>query len=470
MLKRSLTVFAAALVSLLVTASIASASDFSKKDQYGCFVQPNKTTICVDPPISTTTTSSRCLKFVPKADLHSCNLAGVNLSPKWVAPKGQHSGYYDYTNLTGANLKNAVLTNANLRGVVLTSADLTGADLSGATLNPIDVPAAPPYGATTAKTNLTNADLSGTNLTSVDLRFVVISGIQSGGITGSGLKLPSGNSDTCVGNISPITSTGTRCTHFEPENWSLINGYIVGPRANLSGALLNDADLSHADLNNNVNFTKAHLTRAKFSGADVQGANFTGATLNNADLSSTWLTQATFKDASMKSVNLSGARGCSTTYNSITYEGSGYNVPAPVVVSSMNNDPADCIKGWSRCGWEDGQRWGSPVPAWWQCGSSFQKADLTGANLSNVFLPQGIFTSANLTRATVTGSAWNASFYKANLTDATFGVSMYYGTLYGAKTTRTKMTSSTLICTTLVDGKQAPVPWYLSSQTCPLHS
>nr|NIQ10263.1 pentapeptide repeat-containing protein [Gammaproteobacteria bacterium]NIS51886.1 pentapeptide repeat-containing protein [Phycisphaerae bacterium]NIU10004.1 pentapeptide repeat-containing protein [Phycisphaerae bacterium]NIU57739.1 hypothetical protein [Phycisphaerae bacterium] len=50
------------------------------------------------------------------ADMHNCNLPGVDLS-----------GF----NLSGANLSGANLSGANLTGANLTDADLTGADLTG---------------------------------------------------------------------------------------------------------------------------------------------------------------------------------------------------------------------------------------------------------------------------------------------------------------------------------------------------
>jgi len=463
MIKKSLISLVVAVVTLMAAAASASAIDYGHKDAYGCFIQANAQVICVDPPATNFgTISARCLNLVPKADLHGCDLTGFNLSPKLVAAKGQYGSYYSYTSLAGANLKGAILKNANLRGVNISGADLTSANLSGANLTEIYVPAASPYAAWTVKTSLVNSDIEKTVLTSVDLRTVNLSGIKSGGITGSGLLLPGGNSGNCIGPFTPSVTTGTRCVSFEREDWSLIKGYIVGPRVDLTGAILNDADLSKADLNNGVNFTKAHLTRAKFKGADIQGANFTGAILNSADLSSTWLTQAKFTDASMKSANLSSASGCTTVYMHIQWEGSGFNWPSPVVVSTVSRESSDCIKGWSSCGWEQGSSWGTPIPAMWRCGSTFLRADLTGANLSSVYLPEATFASANLTRATITGSAWNGKFNNANLTDATFGVSMYYGTLLGAKTTRAKITGP-FVCTKMANGTT-------SSSPCPLHS
>ena len=75
----------------------------------------------------------------------------------------------------GVNLEQGVLTNANLNGVDLTGADLHGADLS-------------------------NADLS----------YATLTGVQSSGITGTPTALP--------------------------QNWRLVDGYLMGPGANLANA------------------------------------------------------------------------------------------------------------------------------------------------------------------------------------------------------------------------------------------
>ena len=88
-----------------------------------------------------------------------------------------------------------------------------------------------------------------------------------------------------------------------------VNGYLVGPEANLSGADLSGADLTDADL------TDAVLTRADLRGADLTGANLSGADLSgadrradltNADLSGADLSGADMKWARLKGADLSG--------------------------------------------------------------------------------------------------------------------------------------------------------------------
>jgi alpha-tubulin suppressor-like RCC1 family protein/uncharacterized protein YjbI with pentapeptide repeats len=121
--------------------------------------------------------------------------------------------------LSGCNLTNANVRNANLRNANLTNVNFTGATLTGATLT----------GAT-----LTGATLTGATLT----------GVTSGGITGT-----------------PVLPTG----------WKLIDGYLVGPTANLTNATFSK-DTSFANLNlNGVNLTNANLANVDLSGVTSGG-------------------------------------------------------------------------------------------------------------------------------------------------------------------------------------------------------
>ena len=125
--------------------------------------------------------------------------------------------------------------------VFLVGADLSGADLGGANLS---------------DANLSGADLSNAKLIGANLSGVTLTGVSSGGIIGPP-SLPAG--------------------------YQLVNGYIVGPNvdlsgADLSGAILFGANLSGADLGG------ADLTGAILIGANLSGADLTGAILNEVQL------------------------------------------------------------------------------------------------------------------------------------------------------------------------------------------
>jgi uncharacterized protein YjbI with pentapeptide repeats len=152
--------------------------------------------------------------------------------------------------LEHANLADADLNGADLGAADLGSADLTGADLASASLN----------GARLLQATLTGADLTGTSLTAA-----VLTSVTSGGIVGTPSSFPPG--------------------------WQLLNGFLVGPEANLSGADLSGADLSGVNLNRS-NLTDANLAGTDLSGASLNFVPLTGANLTNTNLANASLAEA----------------------------------------------------------------------------------------------------------------------------------------------------------------------------------
>jgi uncharacterized protein YjbI with pentapeptide repeats len=145
------------------------------------------------------------------------------------------------TNLAGKNLRDANLTKSILIGTILARANLSGAELY-------------------------KANLTGTNLAYTNLRYV-----KSGGIIGA--------------------------PAFLPTNWQLVDGYLVGFRANLTGGNLTGADLTSANLSEailvNANLTGAilkfaNLTRANLSGATLTGVRAIGIIGIPASLPTNW--------------------------------------------------------------------------------------------------------------------------------------------------------------------------------------
>ena len=91
--------------------------------------------------------------------------------------------------------------------------------------------------------DLYSADLSGIDLTGIDFSGATFTGVSSGNVSGN-----------------PTL----------PPGYSIVNGYIVGPRVDLSNADLINQDLSGVDL----------------SGVDLSGADLSGADMTNAILPS----------------------------------------------------------------------------------------------------------------------------------------------------------------------------------------
>jgi hypothetical protein len=154
----------------------------------------------------------------------------------------------------GANLQYCKLRNANLTGVDLAGANLSDASLFGANLQGSDLANASLVGATLNYANLADTDLSGTVFDTSDPSLVDF--MTSGGVVGT----PS----------------------MFPPSWGLVDGYLIGPVANLTGADLAGADLSGFNLLD-VNLTGANLSGANLSGVAWSNTTCPDGTNSNAD-------------------------------------------------------------------------------------------------------------------------------------------------------------------------------------------
>jgi uncharacterized protein YjbI with pentapeptide repeats len=284
----------------------------------------------------TSSNAQNCTYFGPDANLQDCDLAGANLA--------------------GANLTDANLTGTDLNGTNLTGADLTGVSSGGITGFPSALPSGwllvgngylvgPGANLTDANLNdatLYSADLAGTNLTGASLDYVV-----SGRITGTPSALPSG--------------------------WLLVNGYLVGPLADLYYAALINADLANAD-----------LTSANLTGANLFGANLTGANL----------------DANLTGVSSGGITGTPSSLPEYWSLVGGYLV-----------GPEDDLAG---AGLSNVDLTGVDLSD-----SNMDEADLHGANLTGANLFGDNLENADLTSANLTGTDLNGTdLTGANLTGA----------------------------------------------------
>jgi uncharacterized protein YjbI with pentapeptide repeats len=123
-----------------------------------------------------------------------------------------------------------------------------------------------------------------------------------------------------------------------PVNWSLVNGYLVGPTADLLLAKLSGADLSGADIagadmaeailsNANLSGTdlaSANLTYADASGADLDGADVAGGNLYGANLTSAKLVAANLSGVDLTDAALSGANLTRTDLKGATVAGANF--------------------------------------------------------------------------------------------------------------------------------------------------
>jgi uncharacterized protein YjbI with pentapeptide repeats len=205
----------------------------------------------------------------PEAYLAGCGLAGAKLSG---------------ANLTGANLTGANLTGANLTGADLAGADLASTKLAGTTLTGVSsgaiigTPASLPTNWSLVSgsligpgANLTGAELTGADLTGADLTGANLTGANLSGA-----------------NLDDVTSGGTTGGPASlPTDWSLVNGYLIGPEADLASADLSAADLANADLSG-ANLFDSNLTGADLSEADLLGVRSGGIIGTPASLPTNW--------------------------------------------------------------------------------------------------------------------------------------------------------------------------------------
>ncbi len=381
----------------------------------------------------------------PGAELAGCNFTGSSMYGVDLAGADLTGATLTGANLTDANLDQATLTNvtgtsADLQGAAITDADLTnanfggglfdGADLQGSTITDSqftgsDFTGVQSGGVTGSgytlpsnwslaggylagpRANLTNADLSATDLTGADLASAYLTGTN---LTGT---------DLSGANLTGIITGGVTGTPSNlPANWSLVNGYLIGPSAFLYGA-----DLTNADLNG-VDAAGANIEGANLTGADLTGANFTNADGINSTLTG----------AILSSANLTGSDLDDVTSGSIT------GVPASLPSSSWQLDSGYLAGPYA----------------------NLANADLADANLANSNLTKAILTGANLTGASLMSS--NLSFSvmgTANLTDASFTSATVTGaTLTGATVSGAVFTSASLagVITGGLVGRPGPLP------------
>ncbi len=321
------------------------------------------------------TDGQNCGYVGPYGNLQGCNLDDADLSN---------------TDLSHADLAGADLNSADLDGAALAQATLTNTDLTGATLAEVssggivgtpaalpspwsDVsgyligPAAELTGAGLAGANLTNADLEGATLadatlTGATLADATLADVSSGGIIGTPAALPS--------------------------LWSLIDGYLIGPQANLTGGDLAGANLSGANLTDDI------LVGADINGTTLSGANLTfissgGVTGTPAALPPEWSLVGGYligPDDSLVDADLNGLDLSQTTLTGARSSG---------ITGTPASLPADwLLVGGYLIGPDDELDF-----------AELAGLDLTGADLAGAAISFADFTGANLTDANLTGAS-----------------------------------------------------------------
>jgi uncharacterized protein YjbI with pentapeptide repeats len=198
------------------------------------------------------------------------NLAYANISGAYLFNTTIIDSEISYVNIINANLTNASLENSNLyySNIVntdLTNTNLTGCNLTGiTTMNVSGVATLPSQyilqngyiigpSVVLDNANLNNANIFSANLTNVNLSTASLINVKSGNIVGAPQL---------------------------PANYTILNGYIVGPSVNLSNSELGDTHLSNLNLSNS-NLIYANLVHANLQNTNLNGCNFFGVKSGN---------------------------------------------------------------------------------------------------------------------------------------------------------------------------------------------
>ncbi|OKH26682.1 transporter [Hydrococcus rivularis NIES-593] len=233
------------------------------------------------------------------ADLQRIDLGGM------VTESSDFALILDRADLSGANLRSALLSQASFRGTIFASAgedrllstfddaiaDLSGADLREANLAEAFLSDVPLQGAnlmlaTLNRTNLSRAQLLETNLSSAQLLETNLTeaDLEGASLTGADLA----------------ESTFVRANLRRAKL-----GRVRALGANFASANLFQSDWSGSDLSE-VNFSQANLESADLSSTQLAGANLQKAQLQNANLANANLGNADLRGANLARANFQG--------------------------------------------------------------------------------------------------------------------------------------------------------------------
>ncbi|MGH3907566.1 MAG: pentapeptide repeat-containing protein [Pseudonocardiaceae bacterium] len=166
------------------------------------------------------------------------------------------------------------------RGLNLTQADLSGLDLSGFDLRHAVLNRASLYGTQLAKANLTGASLVCAGMERTDFTEAVVTGAYVHAFA-----------------AQASTFTGADMTGLVDSTGALFHG------CDLAGARLDDAELA------GTTFYQCNLVETRFQGTDLHGAVFNECRMDYAILGRAYLHDAMILRSSIRELNLSHARG-----------------------------------------------------------------------------------------------------------------------------------------------------------------
>lgn len=378
------------------------------------------------------------------ANLDSCNLFEATFQgPDTIISNSSFaSASMSYAILDKCTALNVDFSNATMKFVSLSDASLAGCDFTSANLSSASVDGVDLTGACLASANLYGTVLIHSNLTKADL-------------TGANLLLA---------NLDSIQIPGAALTNSTLNNQDLTTA-IIDSQTNFTGASMQKVRLNNCSLKN-VTFTHADLTGALLDGSNLIGADLSFATLTNASLQNgVALFSASLSNATLTGANLTGAQlgakqeaftlstslisdlngGAVTSAISQAFQNAGYplsnaatitvRIPSQNWVITDNNTVYTITNG------------GAVLNVWLYVSSN------DAAVLAGAYMPNAIFTDANLYAVNMSGVNWygnsakadNADLEEADLANANLGsMDFSQARMYGCN-----LDSANLIGTTM---------------------
>lgn len=386
---------------------------------------------------------------VPGANLANRNLTkayliGANLSTgTYYDEYGNEIGYtaapdLSGTNLSQADLTNAICLNANFTGAILTDAEVRGANFTGSGLitlaqlySTASYKAHDLTGISLGYRNLTNANLVGQNLTSARFHGATMNGANLNGAVVHGTdfsRVYDQQSSTLSGGITPsqLYLTASYLAHDlrgmilqanDFANIDLANQYLGG--ASFRGISFGDEGGGYT--------IGTNLSGANLSGAGLAGADFYGASLHGANLSQAKLMYANFSGdylydaySDLTNANLSGAdaRGANFLYATLT----GANFTnADVRGADFHSSDVSAAQIYSSTSYKTHDLTGIGLAFARLAGMNLASQNLTNADFQYATLANSLFSQANLTNARFRdANLTNVNFSYANLSNANF--------------------------------------------------
>lgn len=386
------------------------------------------------------------------ADFSHCDLTGVDFTGATLT-RATFTG----ATMKGAILVDAVLANATLSGVDLGSAVfssgtllkgtlLVGACLDGANLTSIDLTGADLTSASLRNTNFTNATLVSTNFSKTDVTTCIFSNSPA---FAREATIPATSFEHATLNLSTIAL-----------NWSyldLTGATIVGLTSSTDLTGLNARHLVFKG----VDLGDAIARKAVFDNADLSGATLTGIDLTDASLVATTLYGALLANATLTRADFTSAQlGAKQTL---------FTLPSSVATSlDTGTLSANVLQAFTTAGVPlsanalltvriPGQDWllkddqnsalynlvaqGNVITVY-----GYNKTTDAAAVLTHAYMPDAVFTDANLYACHLTNVQWYGSsakgdnadfesvdFSGANLSaDVTGGMNLKQARMFGA--------------------------------------